>query len=93
LKYDLREKLSLLGMKQVSTFVADLSGIDGKKDLKVSKAIHKAVFEFNEESNETAAATAHWLILTISPPGPFEFKAVRPFIFFIKDNRNGLFYS
>jgi serpin B len=89
-KYDMKEQFSQLGMKQVFTYAADLSEIDGKKDFKVSKAIHKAVIGINEEGSEAAAATAHWLILTSLSPGLFEFKADRPFIFFIIDNRNGM---
>jgi serine protease inhibitor len=46
-----------LGMKEVFTSSADLSEIDGRKDLEVSEVIHKAVIEVNEEGSEAAAAT------------------------------------
>jgi serpin B len=55
-EYDLKEQLSQLGKKQVFSSASDLSGIDDKKDLKVSKAIYKAIFEINGEGSEAAAA-------------------------------------
>jgi serpin B len=93
-EYELKEELSQLGMKQVFTREADLSGIDGKKDLEVSKVIHKAVVEVNEEGSEAAAATAigiRTMAVPVDPtPKVFEFKADHPFMFFIRDNRNGM---
>jgi serpin B len=87
-EYELKEQLSKLGMTQVFTSAADLSGIDGKKDLEVSKVIHKAVVEVNEEGSEAAAATA--IIVNESVAVVYEFRADHPFTFFIRDNRNGM---
>jgi serpin B len=87
--YSLRDKLSELGMKEVFTSSADLSGIDGKKDLEVSQVIHKAVIEVNEEGSEAAAATAI-VIKTKAIPQFKVFNASHPFTFFIRDNRNGM---
>jgi serpin B len=84
--YSLKEQLSQLGMKEVFTSSADLSGIDGKLDLVVSKVIHKAVIEVNEEGSEAAAATA----IIVGRALPNVFRAVHPFFFFIRDNRNGM---
>jgi serpin B len=94
-EYELKEQLSQLGMSQVFTREADLSGIDGKKDLEVSKVIHKAVVEVNEEGSEAAAATAivirvHTTSFDPNKPKVYEFKADHPFMFFIRDNRNGM---
>jgi serpin B len=94
-EYELKEQLSKLGMRQVFTSAADLSGIDGKKDLEVSKVIHKAVVEVNEEGSEAAAATAIVIVPldAVFPPKipkVYEFKADHPFVFFIRDNRNGM---
>jgi serpin B len=91
--YSLKEQLSQLGMKEVFTSSADLSGIDGRKDLEVSEVIHKAVIEVNEEGSEAAAATAIKVVLTSSishEPKVQYFRADHPFAFFIRDNRNGM---
>jgi len=92
--YELKEQLSDLGMKEVFTSEADLSGIDGKRDLQVSKVVHKAVVEVNEEGSEAAAATAIVVVFgnSIDPkiPKVYNFKADHPFLFFIRDNRNGI---
>jgi len=88
--YSLKDQLSGLGMKEVFTSNADLSGIDGKKDLEVSQVIHKAVIEVNEEGSEAAAATAIIVVDTSVESRTVFFRADHPFVFFIRDNRNGM---
>jgi serpin B len=91
-KYHLIPQLQSLGIQQVFSSEADLSGIDGQKDLYVSDVIHKAIIEVNEEGSEAAAVTD----VIISRHGPNvepmipSFRADHPFAFFIRDNRNGL---
>jgi len=87
--YSLKDQLSQLGMKQVFSSNADLSGIDGRKDLEVSQVIHKAVIEVNEEGSEAAAATGVIVIIKAIPQSNI-FQADHPFMFFIRDNRNGM---
>lgn len=69
--------------------LADFSGISKPPhDLFISKVIHKAVVEVNEEGTEAAAATAVVMetkSIRIEPP-PEEFKCNRPFIFIIHEN-------
>ena len=90
--YSLNQVLAEMGMKSVFTPSADLSGIDGKRDLDVSQVIHKAYVEVNEEGTEAAAATA--IIAETTSVHPIErkpvFRADHPFMFFIRDNRNGM---
>lgn len=70
---------------------ADFTGINkDPSGLYISKVIHKAVVEVNEEGTEAAAATAVIMMTRcarIEPP-PEEFKCDRPFIFLIHDNQD-----
>jgi len=87
--YSLNKPLMALGMKQIFTPEADLSRIDGKKDLYVSEVLHKAVIEVNEEGSEAAAVTA--IVIEVkSVIQDIYFRADHPFVFFIRDNRNGM---
>jgi serpin B len=86
---ELAKTLAEMGMPSAFIFrVADFSGINGKKDLFISKVIHKAFVDVNEEGTEAAAATA-----VIVTPGAVtrvvEFRADHPFIFLIRDNASG----
>jgi serpin B len=87
--YSLNKPLMALGMKQIFTPEADLSRIDGKKDLYVSEVLHKAVIEVNEEGSEAAAVTG--IVIEVkSVIQDIYFRADHPFVFFIRDNRNGM---
>jgi serpin B len=59
--------------------------------LHISKVIHKAIVEVNEEGTEAAAATYCWL-KQLSYCGvmdfPQEFRCNRPFLFFIHENKS-----
>lgn len=90
-KTDLEDLLALMGMPLAFSNKADFSGMTGEMDLKIDKVIHKAMIEVAEEGTEAAAATAVVIIRkTAIMPGEEEkitFKADRPFLYFIKDNR------
>ncbi len=75
-----------MGMKEAFTDSADFSGMTGKTDLCISKVMHKAFVEVNEEGTEAAAATAVGMTLTSVALAPPVFRADRPFIFIIKEN-------
>ncbi|KAI0226641.1 Leukocyte elastase inhibitor, partial [Lamellibrachia satsuma] len=86
----LKDVLVALGMGDV--FVAgkaDLSGMDGGRELYMSGAVHKAFIDVTEEGSEAAAATAIGISLTCMPLDPVEFVADHPFLFLISDNRTG----
>ena len=87
----LAEVLAKMGIRDLfSDGAADLSGIDGQKDLFISKALHKAFVEVNEEGSEAAAATAMVANLRMaSNSKTFDFQANRPFVFFIRDTCTG----
>ena len=93
-RFSLDEKLSLadvlgeMGMRDLfAQGVADLSGLDGSKELFVSKILHRAVVEVNEKGTEAAAATAVVTMMRSAPLPVKEvnFRADRPFLFFIRD--------
>ena len=90
-KFKMDEMLSLvealdgLGMKDLfMEGVADLSGVDGSCELYVSKVLHRAVVDVNEEGTEAAAATAMMAMCCSAPLDPNQFRADRPFLFFIQ---------
>lgn len=90
----LNDPLRTLGVKKLfEPGGADLSGINGQKDLFVSHVVHKAVIEVHEKGTEAAAATAVAIALTaapVEPPPPVVFRADRPFLFALVDARTGL---
>jgi len=89
--YKLKPYLSKLGMSLAFSNQADFSGIDGTKNLTISKVLHKAFIETDEAGTEAAAATAVIVRLKSMMPMPTPtFVADHPFIIFIKDKQNDL---
>ncbi|KAM5158479.1 serpin B4-like [Mantella aurantiaca] len=82
--YDLSSHLKNMGMTDAFSQKADLSGISGIS-LFVSKVIHKAFIEVNEEGTEAAAASGA-VIVPKSLLLPRQFKADHPFLCVIKHN-------
>lgn len=82
-KFPLNARLADMGMP--SAFLpgaADFSGMDGRRDLHISAAIHQAFVEVNEKGTEAAAATGIAVGTTDARP---MFVANRPFLFLIRD--------
>jgi serpin B len=96
-RLDLKESLRDMGMPLAfDSDKADFTGMTGtdpQKKLHISKVIHEAFVEINEEGTEAAGSTA--VVGTAkSVKGPVEpepptFEANRPFLFVIRDNRSG----
>jgi serpin B len=91
-QFELSSTLRSMGM--VSAFdraTADFTGMTGQRDLYISAVIHKAFVDVNEEGTEAAAATG--VIMppraAVEPRKPPVFRADHPFVFLIRDNRNG----
>jgi serpin B len=88
-RFELNAPLTALGMPDpFDEELADFSGIMGKKDLYISKVIHKAFVDVNEEGTEAAAATAV-VMDTKSLRMEINFRADRPFVYAIVDGRSG----
>ncbi|NWH79418.1 A1AT antiproteinase, partial [Piaya cayana] len=80
--YEIKNTLSKMGIVDVFTDQADLSGITGAPELKVSKVVHKASLDVDESGTEAAAATAAEVV-TMSLPPTVEFN--RPFLLMVFD--------
>jgi serpin B len=88
-KYFMADTLSDMGMPTAFTQgKADFSGMTGNQDLFISKVIHQAFVEVNEEGTEAAAATV--VIMTMSAvPRQTIFMADHPFIVIIQQKETG----
>lgn len=90
-RFLLNQQLTDLGM--VDAFdesAADFSGMTFGRDLYISKVIHQAFVEVNEEGTEAAGATA--VVMngkSTALDRPSVFCADRPFVFLILDRRSG----
>jgi serpin B len=92
-QFEMNQTLAAMGM--ASAFdpnTADFSGMTGGRDLFISKVVHKAFVDVNEEGTEAAAATGIVMMPTSAlieePKEPPVFRADHPFLFMIRDNRN-----
>jgi len=88
-EYSLKEALEDLEVRSLFNHEADLSGINGKKNLRVTQAVHKAYVDVNEKGTEASAATGLTISLLSYIPTP-EVKVDRPFMFLIRDRSNGI---
>ncbi len=88
---ELNSALERLGMK--AAFVpgrADFTGMSERANLVLGGIIHRAFVEVNEEGTVAAAATvAHAKDHARPAPGAVVFTADHPFLFLIRDRKNG----
>ncbi|KFQ67232.1 hypothetical protein N335_06686, partial [Phaethon lepturus] len=84
-RYNLTSVLMALGMTDLFSPSANLSGISSAESLKISEAIHEAYMEVNEEGTEMAGSVG--VMGDIKHSSAFEeFRADHPFLFLIKHN-------
>ncbi|RMB98784.1 hypothetical protein DUI87_25003 [Hirundo rustica rustica] len=80
--YDLKRILMNLGVTDVVSNWADLSGITENPDVKVSKVTHKALLKIHENGTEAAAASSIDFLPYSAPP---IVKFNHPFLLLIVD--------
>jgi serpin B len=90
--FDLQAALEALGVRRAFHRGADFSGLTPSPEpLYISKVVHKAFVDVNEEGSEAAAATGVG-ISVLSAPVPrqrFTFRADHPFLILIRGSRTG----
>ncbi|XP_027493973.1 serine protease inhibitor 2.1-like [Corapipo altera] len=85
--YDVKNLFEKMGITEVFSGNADLSGISGKHNLQVSQALHKALLEVDEAGSEAAGATAVISTRVLYPSVTIKFN--KPFIILISDKLTG----
>ncbi len=88
--FELKDALSAMGMPTAFTNDADFTGITHTEPLKISKVIHKAFVDVNEEGTEAAAATAVIGVKATAVMRTPTFHADHPFLFFVRDRTTGV---
>ena len=83
--YPLAGVLAAMGMPTAFSPDADLSGMDGTRDLFITGIFHKAFVDVNEEGTEAAAATGVIGGKGVTPV----FRADHPFVFLIVEKSSG----
>lgn len=84
---NLNESLQSLGMEAAFSQDANFSGI--REGLFISRVLHKAVIEVNEEGSEAAGVTVVEMKECAMVEDPKMFVGDRPFIFFIAEEETG----
>nr|XP_060612154.1 alpha-1-antitrypsin-like [Anolis sagrei ordinatus] len=80
--YNVKDLLQKMGMTDVFSENADLSGITGEPNLKVSRAVHKAVVDIHESGTVAGGVTAIQITARCCSPETY-IKCNHPFLFLI----------
>ncbi|KAH8297441.1 hypothetical protein KR044_011862, partial [Drosophila immigrans] len=88
---ELADKLKQLGINKMFDDGAEFNNLlESPEGVYVSKVLHKATIEVNEEGTEAAAATG-MIMMTRMMTFPLQFQADRPFLYVIWNKKNILF--
>ncbi|ALC40555.1 Spn6, partial [Drosophila busckii] len=88
---ELADKLKQLGITKMFDEGAEFNNLlESPEGIFVSKVLHKATIEVNEEGTEAAAATG-MIMMTRMMMLPTQFQADRPFLYCIWNKRNIMF--
>lgn len=87
----LNQPLKALGMRAAfDDRTADFSGMQtGAEKLYITAVLHKALVDVTERGTEAAAATGAVVGAAAAPAEPKVFRADRPFLFLIRENKTG----
>jgi serpin B len=89
--FQLAHTLAGMGMPDAfSPETANLSGMDGTRNLFIQDVVHKAFVSVDEAGTEAAAATGVVIGITSAPASPVEVTVDRPFVFLIRDIETGV---
>lgn len=77
-----------MGIKELFTPIANLTGFSTVTQLNFDDAVHKAKIEVNEEGSTAAAATVLFSFRSSRPLEPAQFYCDHPFLFFIYDHKS-----
>lgn len=83
----LNDSLIELGMEEAFGTNADFSGIS--EGIAISRVLHKAIIEVNEQGSEAAGVTVVEMTESASLEEPLSFIGDRPFLFMIEENETG----
>ncbi|XP_074091587.1 corticosteroid-binding globulin isoform X2 [Macrotis lagotis] len=84
--YDLEDVLREMGMMDIFSNQANLSGITKKTSVKLSEVIHKAELIINEEGSEISTSPVLKIVLKSYQPDFQVIKFNRPFLFMVFDH-------
>lgn len=88
---ELADKLKQLGITKMFDEGAEFNNLlESPEGIYVSKVLHKATIEVNEEGTEAAAATG-MIMMTRMMTFPLQFQADRPFLYCIWNKKNIMF--
>ena len=85
----LNEPLQRLGMESAFSGLADFSNMVENGGVSIDEVRHKSYVRVDEKGTEAAAATSVAIVESAAGDS-FHFKADRPFLFLIRENRSGM---
>ncbi|KAJ7345138.1 hypothetical protein JRQ81_001088 [Phrynocephalus forsythii] len=91
--YNLKDIMEKLGVTDIFNNNADLSGINGERNLKLSKIVHKAVLDLRESGTKDETVTTFWSwpqLLPISSPPVLKFN--KPYMMVITDKKANIIF-
>ncbi|XP_028637889.1 plasma serine protease inhibitor [Grammomys surdaster] len=89
--YKLEKILPKLGIQDIFTTHADLSGITDHTNIKLSEMVHKSMVEVDESGTTAAAATGTIFTFRSARPRSLKLEFTRPFLMAVMDDTNVFF--